>query len=78
MKIKESVQDNVAILSISGNMMGGPETTKLHEVVKSLIADGMKRVIVDLKKVRWMNSMGLGILMACGLLGFIKQSRRRY
>ena len=43
MKIKESFQRNIAVLTISGNMMGGPETTALHEKVKSLIADGAKK-----------------------------------
>ena len=70
MKIKEQMEGNVAILSISGNMMGGPENVVLHEKVKSLMADGIKRVIIDLKKVKWMNSSGLGVLMSCwGSLG---------
>ena len=70
MKIKEKVERNVAILTISGNMMGGHENSALHEKVKSLIADEVKNVIIDLKKVKWMNSSGLGILMSCwGSLG---------
>lgn len=65
MKIKEKVEKNVVVLTIAGNMMGGPETAVLHEKVKSLIGDGMKRVVVDLSKVKWMNSSGLGALMSC-------------
>jgi len=52
-------------LHVSGNMMGGPETMALHEKVKSLGADGIKKVVIDLKDVKWMNSSGLGVLMAC-------------
>ncbi len=65
MKIKEKIEGDVAILTVSGNMMGGPETTQLHDKVKSLAADGLKKVVIDLKNVKWMNSSGLGILMAC-------------
>lgn len=65
MKIKERYVKNVAVLTISGNMMGGPETTVLHDKVKSLIADGIKNVVIDLKGVKWMNSSGLGVLMSC-------------
>jgi anti-sigma B factor antagonist len=65
MKIKEKIEGDVAILNVSGNMMGGPETMVLHEKVKSLGADGIKKVVIDLKEVKWMNSSGLGILMAC-------------
>ena len=64
MKIKERIEGDVAILTISGNMMGGPETSALHDKVKSLIADGIKNVIFDLGKVKWMNSSGLGVLMS--------------
>ena len=64
MKIKEKVEKDIAILTITGNMMGGPETTALHDKIKSLMADGIKKVIVDLAKVKWMNSSGLGVLMA--------------
>jgi anti-sigma B factor antagonist len=65
MKIKEKIEGDVAVLTISGNMMGGPDTMALHEKIKSLGADEIKRVVVDLKGVKWMNSSGLGVLMAC-------------
>jgi len=65
MKIKEKVVDDVAVLYLSGNMMGGPDTVEVHDKVKSLIADGIKKVVIDLKGVKWMNSSGLGVLMSC-------------
>ncbi len=65
MKIKEKIEGDVAILTVSGNMMGGPETTSLHEKVKSLMSDGIKKMVIDLSKVKWMNSSGLGVLMSC-------------
>ena len=64
MKIKEKMEKDVAVLTITGNMMGGPETTALHDKIKSLMADGIKKVVIDLSKVKWMNSSGLGVLMA--------------
>lgn len=65
MKIKEKMHGDVAVLTVSGNMMGGPESNQLHDKVKSLIADGFKKVVIDIKGVKWMNSSGLGVLMAC-------------
>jgi len=65
MKIKEKIEGNVAILAVAGNMMGGPETAVLHEKVKSLMGDGIKKIVMDLSKVKWMNSSGLGVLMSC-------------
>jgi anti-sigma B factor antagonist len=65
MKIKERIENHVAILTVNGNMMGGPETTALHEYVKGLIKDGIHKIVINLSGVKWMNSSGLGVLMAC-------------
>lgn len=65
MRIKEKMAGDVAILYVSGNMMGGPDTAELHDKVKSLIADGVKKIVIDMKGVKWMNSSGLGVLMSC-------------
>ncbi len=65
MKIKEKIMGDIAVLTVSGNMMGGPETTALHDKVKSLMADGIKKIVIDLGGVKWMNSSGLGVLMSC-------------
>jgi anti-sigma B factor antagonist len=64
MKIKETIQGKVAVLAPSGNLMGGSDTQNLHDHVKSLIGDGISNVVIDLSKVKWMNSSGLGALIA--------------
>jgi len=64
MKIKEKIENQVAILALSGKMMGGPETTALHDHIRGLMGDGMKKVVIDLGGVKWINSSGLGVLMA--------------
>jgi anti-sigma B factor antagonist len=45
-------------------MMGGPETTALHDHIRGLLNDGIKKVVIDLGGVKWINSSGLGVLMA--------------
>ncbi len=65
MQIKEEIQGDVAVLYLKGNLMGGPEGAQVHEKVKSLLNDKIKKIVIDLSKVKWMNSSGLGILMAC-------------
>ncbi len=64
MKIKEKIENNVAVLSLHGKMMGGPETTALHDHIRGLMKDGMNKVVIDLGGVKWINSSGLGVLMA--------------
>jgi len=56
---------NVTVLGIKGNLMGGPETTSVHDKVKALIEEGKDKIIIDLSRVKWMNSSGLGTMMGC-------------
>jgi anti-sigma B factor antagonist len=64
MKIKEHFHGKVAVLQLHGNLMGGKETTDVHDRLKELVHEGFKNVVIDLGDVKWMNSSGLGMLMS--------------
>jgi anti-sigma B factor antagonist len=53
----------VVVLTIEGKMIGGPDATLLSEKLHELIEKGQKRFVVNMEKVDWMNSSGLGILI---------------
>jgi anti-sigma B factor antagonist len=63
-KIKERKRDGVAVLEMSGRLMGGPDAEAFDEVLKNLIHEGCRNVVVNMEKVRWVNSTGLGILIS--------------
>lgn len=65
MNVKIRMAEDVAVVAIKGNLMGGKETDSCHEEVKNLLRDGKKKIVADLSSVKWMNSKGLGMLMAC-------------
>lgn len=64
MSMKEEKRDDVTILMLKGKLMGGAETSAVHNRIKELVEAGEKKIIMDLGKVKWMNSSGLGALMA--------------
>jgi len=64
MKFEDSTQGKVAIFDISGKIMGGSETTLFHGRVRELINLNKKNVILDLSRVEWMNSIGIGMLIS--------------
>jgi anti-sigma B factor antagonist len=64
MKIKKQVKNNVIVLTVSGKMMGGEDSQKFHEEIKEMIRQGYKYFLLDLGKVKWMNSSGIGTLMS--------------
>ena len=63
MSVKEKIDGDIAIVSVSGNLMGGPETTAVHDKVREIVGKGHKKLVIDLGGVKWINSSGLGVLM---------------
>lgn len=55
---------NCVILTLKGNVMGGPDGAKLHDTLHDLKEDGKTNIVVDLSKVKFMNSSGLGMLIS--------------
>ena len=64
MKIKDHFHGKIVVLELNGNLMGGDETTEVHDKVKTLIQEGFVNIVIDLSSVKWMNSSGLGVLMS--------------
>ncbi|HWN81111.1 MAG TPA: STAS domain-containing protein [Candidatus Udaeobacter sp.] len=51
------------ILSIDGDLYGGPHADEFYALIRDLIMRGKKLVLVDLTRARRANSSGLGILV---------------
>ena len=64
MKLTDREQDGIVILEPRGKIMGGPDASLLHDKLYEYIEKGKKQVVVDLSRVDWMNSTGLGILIS--------------
>ncbi len=65
MKFKDKMNGDVGVLTCKGKMMGFPETDDLHGEIRSFLGQGVKKIVVDLSGISWMNSMGVGALMRC-------------
>lgn len=64
MKLTDRVQDGVVVLEPKGKIMGGPDATLLNDKLHEYIEASQKNIVIDLAKVDWMNSTGLGILIS--------------
>ena len=64
MKLTDYLQDDVLVLQPRGKIMGGPDASLLQDKLYEYLKKDVKKVIVDLGKVDWMNSTGLGILIS--------------
>lgn len=63
MKITQREVGGVVILDLNGKLTGGPDAEVFRTLFKSLIEQGKKQIVVNLEKVSWINSTGLGILI---------------
>ena len=63
MQIDLQTRDGVAVATLTGDAMGGPDGSALLDRLHALRADGARRVVVDLGGVDHMNSSGLGMLI---------------
>jgi len=64
MKLDDREQDGVVILEPRGKIMGGPDASLLHDRLHEYIGQDKKQIVIDLARVDWMNSTGLGILIS--------------
>ncbi|MFO7652349.1 MAG: STAS domain-containing protein [Candidatus Krumholzibacteriia bacterium] len=63
MKITRKPEGDIMVLHLSGKIMGGPDHERFHAEVKSLVAEGYVDILLNMSKVNWINSTGLGILV---------------
>jgi anti-sigma B factor antagonist len=64
LKIEESNVDGVTVLGLSGRITLGEESNKLRTKLRDLLEEGRSRVVLDLGGVTYMDSAGLGALVA--------------
>ncbi len=65
MHFVEQKFENVLVLAIKGKLVGSPETEILHDKVMEHLEDDIDNIVLDLKHVHWLSSMGIGALMRC-------------
>ena len=61
---KREEKNDVLVVELIGQIDGGPKSQEIQELVKKAIAEGKTNFIYDITEVKWINSMGAGVLIA--------------
>jgi len=63
-KMTNSEVDSVSVVRLDGRIILGEESNALREKVKSLLAEGKKKIVLNMADVKYIDSSGLGALVA--------------
>lgn len=64
LKITNREVDGVAVVQLEGRIVLGEESNALRERVKALLAGGQKKIVLNMDNVTYIDSAGLGTLVA--------------
>jgi anti-sigma B factor antagonist len=64
LKMTDREVDGVVVVSFDGRIVLGDETNEFREKIKALIAEGRKKILLNLDNVTLIDSTGLGTLVA--------------
>jgi len=64
LKMTNREVDGVAVVTLDGRIVLGEETSALREKVKGLVAEGKKKLLLNMSNVTMIDSSGLGALVA--------------
>ncbi|MDZ7269523.1 MAG: STAS domain-containing protein [candidate division KSB1 bacterium] len=65
MSFIEENRGPITIFHLQGKIMGDPETQMMCTRLKDMIAGGVNCLVMDFGQVQWINSSGIGAIIAC-------------
>jgi anti-sigma B factor antagonist len=63
-KMTNSEVDGVSVVALDGQIVLGEESNSLREKLKSLIAEGKKKIVLNMANIKYIDSAGVGTLVA--------------
>ncbi len=55
--------NNITLLTIKGKLVSIDDVEQLYQTIRGIINNDQKKIIMDLKNVNWISSLGVGALM---------------
>ncbi len=64
LKISNRQVDGVGVVELEGRIVLGEESSAMREQIKGMLAAGQKKIVLNLNNVTYIDSAGLGALVA--------------
>ena len=65
LEINQREREGIVILELTGRISVGPEASSIRDTCSRLAAEGKRNLVLDLAKVDFIDSTGLGALVIC-------------
>jgi anti-sigma B factor antagonist len=63
-KMTHSEVDGVSVVTLDGRIVLGEESNSFREKLKSMLAEGKKKIVLNMVNIKYIDSAGLGTLVA--------------
>jgi|SRR5882724_2688626 anti-sigma B factor antagonist len=63
-KMTDREVDGVSVVTLDGRIVLGEESNTFREKLKSLLAEGNKKIVLNMAGIKYIDSAGLGTLVA--------------
>ena len=67
LRMTNSEVGGASVVTLDGRIVLGEESNSLREKMKSLVADGKKKIVLNMASIKYIDSAGLGTLVASHL-----------
>jgi anti-sigma B factor antagonist len=64
LKMTHREVDGVSVVALDGRIVLGEESNALREKLKNLVAEGKKKIVLNMNDIKYIDSSGLGLLVA--------------
>jgi anti-sigma B factor antagonist len=64
LKLTKRTVDGILVVGCNGRIVFGEESMLLRDEIKKSVAEGMKRIVLNLQEINYIDSGGLGTLVA--------------
>jgi len=62
--IKSRTERDIAVLELEGRLDGSPESASVQDAIREVLESGHRKLLISLEGLQWINSIGVGYLVA--------------
>jgi anti-anti-sigma factor len=67
LEVTKRAVNGIVVIGLAGRIDGGDSCRDIHEAFRNSFSEGRRKFVLDLRGVDWINSLGVGFLVAASV-----------